>query len=261
MLNAVKKYLLILLTLNSLLSFSQVNLVKNNSFENWVDSTNLVSWTKVGSIRRNAINFTNGIYSCELVFPKNGSSPAITAAVPLTKNVTYGVKFKYKYLDSNYGGQHPISIQIIKNGSNTTLTRSTFASNNDWSEVNTTFVPDQTLEYDFILSLFSFDTEAYRVLIDDITVFASSNVGVNEVTNNLNQKIVIFPTFTNDNVTLKTDISLDINKVTIFNSSGTLLKKANNPENVLDFSKYPSGLYFISIETNEGTITKKIIKS
>jgi Secretion system C-terminal sorting domain len=216
---------------------------------------------KQGSIRRNNVSFTNGIYSCELIFPKNGSSPAITAAVPLTKNVNYSVKFKYKYLDSNYGGQHPITIQIIKNGSATTLTRSTFASNNDWSQVVTSFIPDQTLEYDFIISLFSFDAEAYRVLIDEMTVSTSNNVGVNEVPNNLEQQIAIFPSVTTDFVTLKTDVSIDINKITISNSSGMLINKAKAQDKVLDFSKYPSGLYFISIETSEGRLTKKIIKA
>ena len=63
---------------------------------------------------------------------------------------TYTVKFKYKYVSANYNGQHPISLNISQNGSATTLSSSTFATNNNWTVKETTFTPDQNLSYDLI---------------------------------------------------------------------------------------------------------------
>jgi Leucine-rich repeat (LRR) protein len=83
---------------------------------------------------------------------------------------TYTVKFKYKYLSANYSGQHPIALNISKNGSATTLSSSTFATDNNWTVKETTFTPDQNLSYDLSIYLFTFDA-AFNVLIDDVQVY------------------------------------------------------------------------------------------
>ena len=118
----------------------------------------------------------------------NGSlSPKILTNIQLTNGVTYTIKFKYKYLDSNYGGLHPIALKIIKDGEPTFLQSNSFASDNDWTEITRTFTPSATTTFEFSIYLGSFDSAIFNVLIDDVKVYDPTNLGVNE--NEINNSI------------------------------------------------------------------------
>lgn len=88
------------------------------------------------------------------------------------------MKFKYKYLNNNYSGLHPIALKIFQNGSGTTLSSSTFAINNNWTQRETTFTPDLDLSYELSISVFSFDEETFDVLIDDVVVIDPTETAV-----------------------------------------------------------------------------------
>ncbi|WP_264566129.1 T9SS type A sorting domain-containing protein [Flavobacterium sp. N3904] len=167
----MKTKLLILLFLASFYTYAQTNLVPNGGFENWTNSTTLSNWTIENSITQNTSSYTEGSNSAKLSIANSTTKPKIIAQVPLTAGTTYTVKFKYKYLNSNYSGDHPISLNISQNGSATTLSSSTFATDNNWSVKETTFTPDQNLSYDLSISLYSFDAAAFNVLIDDVQVY------------------------------------------------------------------------------------------
>jgi Leucine-rich repeat (LRR) protein len=167
----MKSKLLILLFLASLSTYAQTNLVPNGGFENWTNSTTLSNWAIENSVSQNTTIYSEGSKSAQLAISNSTTKPKITALVPMIAGTTYTVKFKYKYVSANYSGQHPISLNISQNGSATTLSSSTFATNNNWTVKETTFTPDQNLSYDLSISLYTFDAAAFNVLIDDVQVY------------------------------------------------------------------------------------------
>jgi hypothetical protein len=69
---------------------------------------------------------------------------------------------------------------------------------------------------------------------------------------------IIYPNPTRDKLFIK-NINSEITAISLFNVTGTLMPvKMNNSE--LDLSDCPPGIYFLRIETDSGTMTKKIMK-
>lgn len=165
----MKAKLLLLLVLANFSLYAQTNLVPNGDLEIW-QGANPVNWTVVNSVNY-SYDAVKGNFSAKLSYLNQ--SPKITAQVPLKAGVTYTIRFKYKYLTDNYSGSHPISLNISKDGSATTLSSSTFASNNLWTEKVASFTPDADLPYDLSLSVFSFDSASFDVLIDDVKVYVA----------------------------------------------------------------------------------------
>jgi len=54
--------------------------------------------------------------------------------------------------------------------------------------------------------------------------------------------------------------NLNISTIRLFNSLGSLVKEFKATQTRLNISKLPIGLYILKIETNKGSISKKIIK-
>ncbi|MEO8532226.1 MAG: T9SS type A sorting domain-containing protein [Flavobacterium sp.] len=165
----MKTKLLLLLLLANFSVFSQTNLVPNGSFDNWTGNVPQ-GWTTTNSIYQST-DASLGQYSAKLSLTP-GLSPKIIAKVPLKDGVTYTVKFKYKYLNSNYGGDHPIALKISSDEGGGSISSSAFASNNSWTEKETTFTSSGNLTYDLSFSTFSFDGVGFDVLIDDVKVYS-----------------------------------------------------------------------------------------
>jgi len=162
----MKTKLLLLLFLANFSINAQTNLVPNGGFESWTGFT-LQDWTVANSVTQST-DFTEGQSSAKLT--NTGLSPKIIALIPLKAGITYTIKYKYKYLSNNYGGDHPISLKISQNGSSASISSSAFASNNNWTEKETTFTPDSDLSYELSISTFNFDSATFEVLIDDVSV-------------------------------------------------------------------------------------------
>ncbi|AYN05666.1 T9SS type A sorting domain-containing protein [Flavobacterium sp. 140616W15] len=168
----MKTKLLLLLLLTNFSIYAQTNLVPNGGFENWTDNTTLPSWTTLNNVAQNTAEYWEGFNSIKLSFASSTLIPKITTQVPLNAGVTYVVKFKYKYLSSNYNSSHPIVLNISKNGSSTTLSKSFFATDNNWATVETTFTPDQNLSYDLNISLNTLDNIGFNANIDYVQIYA-----------------------------------------------------------------------------------------
>jgi hypothetical protein len=167
----MKTKLLIVFAFCTFNLFSQTNLTLNGGFETWTNSTTLSNWTIENSVTQNTTYFTEGSKSTQLSIANSTTKPKITAQIPMIAGKTYTVKFKYKYVNANFSGDHPISLNISQNGSATTLSSSAFATDNNWTVKETTFTPDQNMSYDLSISLFTFDDAAFNVLIDDVQVY------------------------------------------------------------------------------------------
>lgn len=168
----MKTKLLLLLLLASFSIYAQTNLVANGGFEKWTSKTTLSDWTTQNNVSQNTADYWEGFNSAMLSFTNSTLTPKITTQVSLTAGVTYVVKFKYKYLSSNYNTSHPIVLNINKNGSSTLLSSSYFATNNNWTAVETTFTPDQNLPYDLSISLNTLDNIGFNATIDHVQIYA-----------------------------------------------------------------------------------------
>ncbi|WP_291150947.1 T9SS type A sorting domain-containing protein [Flavobacterium sp. UBA7680] len=166
----MKTKLLLLLFLANFSIYAQTNLVPNGGFENWTGGTP-DNWA-ISNTVASSPDAATGQYSAKLSFTT--ASAKIIAQVPMKAGITYTVKYKYKYLSSNYGGDHPISLKISKDGSATSMSGSSFASNNSWTQKETTFTPDSDLSYDLSISMFSFDSAVFDILIDDVEVYTDA---------------------------------------------------------------------------------------
>ncbi|WP_433765108.1 T9SS type A sorting domain-containing protein [Flavobacterium ginsenosidimutans] len=163
----MKTKLLLLLFLANFSFYAQTNLVPNPGFETWVAGVP-ENWTIANTVN-SSYNSAEGAISAMLSYTTQ--SPKITTEIALKGGVTYTIKFKYRYLTNNFDGTHPISLNISKNGSSASLSSSTFATNNSWTEKEASFTPDVDLSYDLSISTFSFDAASFNVLIDDVQVY------------------------------------------------------------------------------------------
>ncbi len=76
----------------------------------------------------------------------------------------------------------------------------------------------------------------------------------------LGDSIIIKPNPATTYIVLKSD-KLSIRSINIINSLGsTVLKKYDPPGGIIEINHLNQGLYFISIETDKGTVIKKIQK-
>ncbi|MDX6190621.1 T9SS type A sorting domain-containing protein [Flavobacterium sp. Fl-318] len=167
----MKTKLLLFLVLAHFSIYAQINLVSNGEFENWTNNKTLPGWTIENNVSQNTSDFWRGANSIKLSFLNNTLIPKITTQVPMSAGITYTIKFKYKYLSSNYNNAHPIVLNISKNGSSTTLSNTTFATDNNWGTNEITFTPDQNLSYDLSISLLTNDAIGFNVAIDNLQVY------------------------------------------------------------------------------------------
>jgi len=77
---------------------------------------------------------------------------------------------------------------------------------------------------------------------------------------NLDKDFSLFPSITDDIIVISNPRSIDITAITIYNVNGALIKNVNRTEKTLDFTSVASGMYFVKIDSDKGSITKKMIK-
>ena len=78
--------------------------------------------------------------------------------------------------------------------------------------------------------------------------------------NALDQKIALFPNPSNGIYTIELSAAISIEKVTLNDIFGKQFAVALDSNNTLDITSLQSGVYFLTIQTNEGTASKKLIK-
>lgn len=86
---------------------------------------------------------------------------------------------------------------------------------------------------------------------------------IKDVTSSVNQtqsigSISIFPNPTTGLLSVNTNTN--VSKVTIYNTLGEIIEITNGNYNSFDLTSYPSGIYFIVIETKERKVVKQLIK-
>lgn len=253
----MKTKLLFLFTFSSILSFAQTNLVSNGNLESWTDSTTLENWTIENNVSQNTTDTAEGTSSAFLSLSDNTLKPKILSQVPLESGIEYTITYKYKYVSANFGGSHPVTLRIVRESSATTSSFNTFASSNNWVTKTYTFTPDQTGDYDLSISIATFDSQPFDVLVDDVQVYDPLNLSVTDLDTQDNFKI--YPTITEgkvffDGLNQESDFEFSV-----FDTAG---KKQNiKVENKsIDFSDLAAGMYFVNLKSETQTVTKRVIK-
>ncbi|MBP1637967.1 MAG: Protein of unknown function precursor containing a C-terminal secretion signal [Bacteroidetes bacterium] len=256
-LNLMKSNLLFLFTFYSIMSFSQTNLATNGNLESWINPTTLNNWTIENNVSQNTTDVAEGTSSALFSISNNTLKPLILAKVPLTNGRNYTVSFKFKYVNANFNGMHPMCLQIIRQGSATTTTHCYFASNNNWVNKSISFTPDQTGDYDLSFSTATYDGEPFNVLIDDIKVFDPLSSSVNEIDGK--ESFNIYPTITEGNIYFDPLGQYDNFKLSVYDTYG---RKQNVifENNSIDLSELAAGMYFVNLKMNSKSITKRVIK-
>ncbi len=76
----------------------------------------------------------------------------------------------------------------------------------------------------------------------------------------LNSSILLYPNPVQDAINIENIINTKINSVKLYDTLGRLVFEEDEITNQIQVSQLQSGLLFVKIETDNGTITKKIIK-
>jgi hypothetical protein len=101
--------------------------------------------------------------------------------------------------------------------------------------------------------------------IDSTTIFIE-NEGETECENlsvwdySFDKNIILFPNPTKNNLTLNNINNITINSISISNPQGELIIKIINNFEQIDLSNFNTGIYFLTIDTEKGFLTKKIVR-
>jgi hypothetical protein len=105
----------------------------------------------------------------------------------------------------------------------------------------------------FPVSSVEFDPELHLIS-------KNNNVTLHLENNNLiTENIFLFPNPINDILSIETSENIKINSTIIYNTLGKKIIESTNKQ--INLSQLSTGIYFISIFTNDGYFHKKIIKN
>lgn len=86
----------------------------------------------------------------------------------------------------------------------------------------------------------------------------NSTLGIDEISN-MEDWLVVYPNPVSETLRIKT-FDQDVKRLALYSVNGQKVLEQNEVQNSIDVSNFPSGVYFLQIETTQGATTKKIIK-
>lgn len=110
---------------------------------------------------------------------------------------------------------------------------------------------NQTIYVAFILRT----TQGFKLFLDDVNVRVDDPLGLTEAAQ---IQVIVYPNPTSDKLTIQCPVA--VNKLSILDLSGKEVKAENNPTNTLSVADLLPGLYFLHLETAQGTVVKRFEK-
>jgi large repetitive protein len=236
-------------------------------------------WNAVGFVKDHTSEGTNPKGRFLLVNIGNAASDRIKNPDPLTRDILYRKQltniipnqdititfWAQNILKSGVGGDDPnIGVELIKDFGLPTASILPATNNltglitqrDTWLLYEVTLSPGNNTELDFVVRSFSTIFGGNDIAIDDISVFQSGTLAVSD---RVFDKISAYPNPTSgafhiDNIALE--------KVTIYNTLGSEVNTwsfKNSINNTIDLSAFSRGVYFLKIQAEGATTTKKII--
>src|SRR5690606_35619750 len=114
---------------------------------------------------------------------------------------------------------------------------------------NTTNMQQFLNSVNFTVDNVLFDPEA-----DLISKNNSVTLGIDHV--QLEASLLLYPNPVSQTLNIQKPESLDISKISIYNTLGQLVLQQSNISNTINVSTVVSGLFFVQLQTNKGQINK-----
>ena len=249
----MKKTLLLTTLLISFIAYSQnPNLVSNGNLEQWSFSSPNAwsSSSDFGNVSQNTTDFSEGSSSGQFINDFGGELSIFTTVdIPLQDNITYNLKFDYKYLDSNLNTSDNIIFSIFSIGTIIAIN----VEDNNWNSVEVEFTPTVTGDYELKAAVVNLN----NVLIDDIIIEEKNTLSTIQFS--LENEIQLV-SLENKQILLKKSNGLKINSVTVFSVLG-IKQNINSSQDFekLNLQTLSAGIYLINISTDKGIVTKKVV--
>ena len=119
---------------------------------------------------------------------------------------------------------------------------------------NTTNMQQFLNSVNFTVANVLFDPEA-----DLISKNNSVTLGIDHV--QLEASLFLYPNPVSQTLNIQKPESLDISKISIYNTLGQLVLQQSNISNTINVSTLVSGLFFVQLQTNKGQINKSLLKN
>ncbi|MEO8517002.1 MAG: T9SS type A sorting domain-containing protein [Flavobacterium sp.] len=120
-------------------------------------------------------------------------------------------------------------------------------------------------EIDFNVAPGTGNTVSSISLVDNFTIKATNTDTLGVSSNELTaSKIAVYPNPVTDVLTISSNGMVQMNTVSMIDINGGTVKSVNlntTVESQINISDLNAGIYFMKIDTNEGSLTKKVIKN
>jgi len=153
------------------------------------------------------------------------------------------------YVFSEPGFADAVIVKSVKTNTNQELVSCEIAD----EELTLSFTPNQLGESEITLEGL-FNGQKITTLFT-VTVSPSTGTVLPDTSS-----FSVYPNPSNGVFRINSKSTTEIYGIQIFNINGGFVYHAKSSSEIIDISNYPSGVYFIKIETSEGIVTQKIIK-
>ncbi len=205
-------------------------------------------------------------------FASYNLNAAGTAAVPVNQSdwlispqITLGdsgntVSFWAKSYTTQYGNERfrvLVSTTDTDLGSFTAITTGNYveATSTEWTEFSYTLPADYNSQSVYIaIECMSFDS--FIFMVDDFSVTTTGNASVDTA---LAGSFSVYPNPTKDVLNIANSIGAEINTVTVSDINGRTVKQFGSVSQI-NIADLNAGVYFVNISSNEGSLTKKVVK-
>ena len=190
---------------------------------------------------------------CEIAHTDSGIHKTVLLQSNVAQDNTVNLMWNY------YEGLSVSSYFIYRstNGGEFELIIQISGSNNAYND-NQTNVIDNFYEYYVAFQISDCQTDPFNVIYaQSNNEYINPNLGINDLSY-LEKSISLFPNPTSSQVQINTSNDIDIIRVELYNVLGQQVNIATN--STIEMSYLPSGLYYLQISTDLGTVTKTIIR-
>ncbi|MDB2587691.1 BspA family leucine-rich repeat surface protein [Flavobacteriaceae bacterium] len=143
------------------------------------------------------------------------------------------------------------------NGASYELLASLSSTNNSYNDTSANVV-DNFYEYYISIDVASCSTDPFQSFaLRSNLEYINPNLVIKD-NNWLSSAITIYPNPASDYLNISVTEDLELKKVVVYNTHGKRLMIST--QNQINVSNLPSGVYYLSIETDQGSITKSVVR-
>lgn len=244
------------------------NLVNNGDFEGWNPSNNYPTYWQFSPTNTSTPGYchkysgsgVNGTFACKLpIMPPQNSSGSISQFIN-NINGRY-TKVAFRYLFPQIATGKSFMVNLVRSDNYTVSSTVNSSNLGSWQNFSVIFPTNSYFNYsgyDLHIHIIGSDVNNLSpyIVIDDVQVISSNNLSqLSVIENPLLKNIKILNPIKDK---LHIDTNEKIEKIEIRNINGQLSKVlCVNENNISDLS---TGIYLLTIYTEKGVFTKKIIK-